>query len=159
MKIPRVLFICTFSGARSLIAERFTNQLAQGKIEAYSSSFEPGKIGPLPIAVMKEIGIDLPTDSPKSVWDRYMEKEAFDWVITLCHEISGLQQCPIFRENVDDLYAGNAQILSWSVPPFSSLSGSNEEKKAGAREIRDQIKREVLRFLSQIGMGIDFDKV
>jgi protein-tyrosine-phosphatase len=74
MKIPRVLFVCTFSGARSLIAEKFVNQLAQGKIEAYSSSFESGKIGPFPIAVMKEIGIDLPADAPKSVWDRYMEK-------------------------------------------------------------------------------------
>jgi arsenate reductase len=155
MKIPRVLFVGTFNGARSLIAEKFTNQLAHGKIEAYSSSFESGKIGPLPIAVMKEIGIDLPTDAPKSVWDRYVEKEAFDWVITLCDEISGLQQCPIFRENVDDLYAGNAKILSWSVPPFDSLSGSKEEKTNGARKLRDQIKREVLTFLSQIGIDPD----
>jgi arsenate reductase len=153
MKNKRVLFVCTFSGARSLIAEKFTNQFAHGKIEAYSSSFESGKIGLLPIAVMKEIGIDLPTDPPKSVWDRYMDKEAFDWVVTLCHEISGLQQCPIFKENVDDLYAGNARLLSWSVPPFSSLGGSDEEKKAGARKIRDQIKHEVLTFLFQLGIG------
>jgi arsenate reductase len=159
MKIQRVLFVCTFSGARSLIAEKFTNQLAHGKIEAYSSSFESGKIGPLPIAVMKEIGIDMPTDAPKSVWDRYVEKESFNWVVTLCHEISGLQQCSIFRENVDDLYAVNAKILSWSVPPFNSLSGSDEEKKAGARKIRDQIKGEVLTFLSQIGIGVDSDIV
>ena len=159
MKIPRVLFLSTFSGERSLIAEKLTNQLAHGKIEAYSSGIESGKMGRLPIAVMKEIGIDLPTDAPKSVWDRYMEKEAFDWVITLCHEISGLQQCPIFRENVDDLYAANAKILSWSIPPFSSVSGSDEEKKAGARKIRDQIKHEVLTFLSQIGIGVDSDIV
>jgi arsenate reductase len=155
MKIQRVLFVCTFSGARSLIAEKFANQLAHGKIEAYSSSFESGKIGPLPIAVIKEIGIDLPADAPKSVWDRYMEKEAFDWVITVCDEISGMQQCPIFRENVDDLYAGNAKMLSWSVPPFSFLGGSDEERKAGARKIRDQIKREVLSLLGQIGIEAD----
>jgi arsenate reductase len=155
MKIQRVLFVCTFSGARSLIAEKFTNQLAHGKIEAYSSSFESGKISPLPIAVMKEIGIDLPTDAPKSVWDRYMGKEAFNYVITLCHEISGMQQCPIFRENVDDLYSGNAKMLSWSVPPFSSLGGSDEEKTAGARRIRDQIKHQVLSFLGQIGIEPD----
>jgi protein-tyrosine-phosphatase len=152
MKISRVLFVCTFSGARSLIAQKFTNQLAYGKIQAYSASFEFGKIGPLPIAVMKEIGIDLPTNAPKSVWDRYMEKETFDWVVTLRHEISGLQQCPIFKENVDDLYAENSKLLSWSVPPFSSLSGSDEDKKAGAPKIRDQIKREVSSFLGQIGI-------
>jgi arsenate reductase len=152
MRIPRVLFVGTFSGARSLIAEKFTNQLAQGKIEAYSSSFESGKIDSLPIAVMKGIGIDLPTDAPKSVWDRYVEKESFDWVVTLCDEITGLQQCPIFKENVDDLYPVDAKRLSWSIPPFDSPSGSDEEKKVGAHKIRDQIKSEVLTFSSQISI-------
>ncbi len=157
MEKLRVLFLSTFSGERSLIAEKFANQLGHGMIEAYSSGIESGRIGRLPIAAMKEIGIDLPTDSPKSVWDRYLEKESFDWIITLCDEVSGLQQCTIFRENVNDLYALNAKILSWSIPPFDSLSGSDEERKAGAREIRDQIKREVLIFLSQIGVKMDSD--
>jgi len=48
---------------------------SSGRIEAYSSSFESGKIGPLPVVVMKEEGIDLPTVAPKSVYDRYMEKK------------------------------------------------------------------------------------
>ena len=89
---------------------------------------------------MKEVDIDLPTDAPKSVWDRFVEKEAFDWVVTLCDETSSGQECPIFRENVDGLYAENAKRLSWSVPPFDSLSGSNEEQKAEARGIRDRVK-------------------
>ena len=125
MKTLRVLFVCTYCGTRSLIAEKLTNRLAPGKIEAHSSSFESGKINPLAIAVMKEVDIDLPTDAPKSVWDRFVEKEAFDWVVTLCDETSSGQECPIFRENVDGLYAENAKRLSWSVPPFDSLSGSN----------------------------------
>jgi arsenate reductase len=155
MKIPRVLFVCTYFGTRSLIAEKFTKQLASGKIEAYSSSFESGKISPLAIAVMNEIGINLPTNAPKSVWDRFMDKEAFDWVVTLCDETSSGQQCPIFKENVDGLYAENAKRLSWSVPAFDSLSGTDEEQKAGARKIRDQIKSEVLKFLSRIGIEAD----
>src|SRR4030042_1290948 len=91
MKTLRVLFVCTYCGTRSLIAEKLTNRLAPGKIEAHSSSFESGKINPLAIAVMKEVDIDLPTDAPKSVWDRFVEKEAFDWVVTLCDETSSGQ--------------------------------------------------------------------
>jgi arsenite methyltransferase len=37
MKKRRVLFVSTYTGARSLIAERFTKQLAAGGISAYSS--------------------------------------------------------------------------------------------------------------------------
>jgi hypothetical protein len=38
---------------------------------------------------------------------------------------------------------------------LSSLGGSDEEKKAGAREIRDKIKHQVLSFLSQLGIEAD----
>jgi arsenate reductase len=151
MRRLRVLFVCTYHGARSWIAEAFTKQLAPGKIEAYSSSFEPGKIGALSIAVMKEIGIDLPTEAAKSVFDRYKEKEVFDYVITLCHEAT-TEQCPVFQTNVDVLYAKKAERLSWSIPDFKSLKGTDEERLAEARKIRDLIKRKVIKFLSQVGI-------
>ncbi|MCJ7772218.1 MAG: hypothetical protein MUP22_03675, partial [Desulfobacterales bacterium] len=86
MGIKKVLFVCTYHGARSRIAQEFIKQRAPGKIEARSSCFEPGKIGPLPIEVMREIGIFLPTKAPKSVFDRYKNKDVFDYVISLCHE-------------------------------------------------------------------------
>jgi len=151
MRIPRVLFVCTYNGSRSRIAEEFTKQLSLGKIEAYSSSFESGKIGPLPIAVMKEIGIELPMTAPKSVFDRHRQKEIFDYVVTLCHETTK-EQCSVFKANVDVCFAKNAERLSWSIPDFKSLSGTDEERTAEARKIREQIKREVLAFLSRIGI-------
>lgn len=129
----------------------YANQLAPGRIEAYSSSFESGKIGPLPIAVMKEVGLDLPTEAAKSVYDRYKDKEVFDYVVTLCHKATS-ELCPIFQTHVDVLYAKNSERLSWSVLDFMSLSGTDEERTNKAREIRDQIKGQVLAFLSQIGM-------
>lgn len=46
MKRLRVLFVCSDYGERSLIAEKFVNQFASEKIEAYSSGFESGKINP-----------------------------------------------------------------------------------------------------------------
>ena len=154
MKRKRVLFVCTHHGARSRIAEEFVKLAAPGKIEAHSSCFESGIIGPLPIAVMQEVGIDLPAKSPKPVFERHKERDVFDYVISLCHAAT-TEQCPIFKTNVDALYAKKAESISWSVPDFKSLSGTEEERKAGAREIRDKIKSEVISFLAQIGIAAE----
>jgi arsenate reductase len=154
MERKKVLFVCTYNGARSRIAEEFIKRSAPGKIEAHSSCFESGKIGPLPIEVMREVGVDLPTETPKSVFERYKEGDVFDYVISLCYEAT-TEQCPIFKTNVDALYAKKAERISWSIPDFKSLSGTEEERKAGAMEIRDQIKSEVISFLARIGIDTE----
>ena len=154
MKREKILFVCTYNGARSRIAEEFVKRSAPDKIEAYSSCFESGEIGPLPIEVMREVGISLPTEAPKSVFKRFKEREVFDYVITLCHEAT-TEQCPVFKTSVDTLYAKKAQRISLSIPDFKSLSGTKEERKARAREIRDLIKSEVISFLARIGIDAD----
>jgi arsenate reductase len=150
MVMKRILFVCTYHGARSRIAEEFTKRNAPDKIEAYSSCFESGKIGYLPIDVMQEVGIALSAEAPKSVFKRHKDGDTFDYVITLCHE-NTTEQCPIFKANVDVLYAKEAERISWSIPDFDSLNGSEEEKKAGARRVRDKIKLEVTLFLARLG--------
>ena len=151
MERKRVLFVCTYHGARSRIAEEFAKQIASEKIEAYSSCFDPFKISPLPIDVMREVDIDLPAESPKAIFYRHKERDVFDYVICLCHEVS-TEQCPLFKRSIEALYARKAETLSWSIPDFKSLSGTDEEKKAGAKIIRDKIKSEVISFLAQIGI-------
>ena len=154
MERKKVLFVCTYHGARSRIAEEFVKRIAPGRIEAYSSCFDPFKISPLPIDVMREVGIDLPVESPKPIFYRYKERDVFDYVICLCHEVS-TEQCPLFRRSIKALYARKSETLSWSIPDFKSLSGTEEERKAGGRVIRDKIKSEVISFLSQIGIGTE----
>ncbi len=154
MERKKVLFVCTYHGARSRIAEEFIKRSAPGKIEANSSCFEAGKIGPLPIDVMREVGIGLPTEAPKSIFERHKDRDVFDYVISLCHEAT-TEQCPIFKTNVDALYAKEAVRISWSIPDFKSLRGTEEERKAGARGIRDRIESEVISFLAQIGLDTE----
>ncbi|MEJ2306180.1 MAG: arsenate reductase ArsC [candidate division WOR-3 bacterium] len=154
MKKPRVLFVCSYRGARGMIAEKLVEKLAPGKMEVYSAGFESGKIGKLPIVVMKEIGIDLPGEAPKSVFARYKNKEVFDYVITLCSTATK-EQCPIFMTNVDVLYAREAKRFSWSIPDFMNIKGTEEEKKNEARNIRDQIKDKLIEFLSKLGIEVD----
>jgi arsenate reductase len=138
------------------MAEEFCRKSALGKIEAQSACFEPGKIGSLPIDVMREVGIDLPVEAPKSVFKRYKDGELFDYVITLCHHAT-TEHCPIFKSNVDTLYAKEAERISWSILDFKSLSGTEEEKKAEARVIRDKIKSMVNSFLAQVGIDAEIE--
>ena len=151
MKRKKVLFVCAAHGARSRIAEEFANKIALEKIEAYSSCFDPWRISPLPINVMREVDIDLPAESPKPVFTRHKERDVFDYVIAVCYEAS-TEQCPLFKRSIDVLYARKAKTISWSIPDFKSLSGTEEERKAGARKIRDKIKSAVVSFLTQIGI-------
>ena len=151
----RVLFVCTHNGARSRIAEEFVKLAASGRIEAFSASFESDDIGPLPVTVMKEIGIELQTSPPKSVFEGVKDEETFDYVIALCDPASN-EEVSIFLSNLDTLYHATAQRLNWSIPNFRSLSGTDEDRKVKARQIRDRIRTEVLEFLSQLGIDSDF---
>ena len=156
MERKKVLFVCTYHGARSRIAQEFTRQIAPERIEAYSACFAPWIIGSLPIDVMREVGIDLPAESPMPVVERHKRKHVFDYVISLCHEIS-TEQCPLFKRYIDALYAKKVETISWSIPDFKLLSGTEEEKEAGARKIRDKIKSEVISFLAQIGIDAEIE--
>ena len=149
----RVLFVCTFHGARARIAEEFAKQYAGEKVDVFSSCFEPGKIGKAAVDVMNEIGLEISSETPKTVFDRYADKEGFDYVISLCHEAT-TEQCPIFNVNVDALFKKKAERITWSIQDFKSLEGTDEEKLEGARAIRDNIKSEVLTFLDQIGVKL-----
>ena len=151
MKILRILFVCTHNGARSRIAEEFTKLAASGRIEVYSSSFESDKIGSLPVSAMKEVGVLLETSPPKSIFERSRDREEFDYIIAICDPASS-EQVQVFISAVDTLYKKTAQRLIWSIPNFRSLSGTDEEKKEGARQIRDRIKKEILLFLASLNI-------
>ncbi|MDG1818229.1 MAG: hypothetical protein P8H31_00190 [Porticoccaceae bacterium] len=145
----RILFVCTFFGGRARIAENYAQQMGLEHIEAYSSGFEAGTLGGLPVRVMEEAGFNFSTTPLTTVFERYANNESFDYVITLCHETS-TEKCPVFRDSVDMVYGKQAQILDWSILDFLALKGFPDEKLEGARKIRDTIKSEVYEFLSKI---------
>ena len=105
----RVLFVCTHNGARSRIAEEFTKRAAVEQVDSYSASLESDRIGPLPVCVMKEIGIELPTAPPRSVFERYRDQERFDYVVTLCDPASN-EQAPVFTAGLDVVFHGKLTV-------------------------------------------------
>lgn len=141
MKKIRVLFICVHNSARSQMAEAMLNILGGDKIEAESAGLEPGILNPIVVEVMKERGIDISGNKTKSVFDFVKSGTMFSYAITVCDE-SNAEKCPIF--------AGITKRLHWPFPDPSSFTGSHEEKLARTREVRDQIKSKIEKWLLEL---------
>ena len=130
----KILFICIHNSARSQMAEAFMNQLCGGEFEAHSAGLEPGKLNPLVVEAMREIGMDISGNKTKAVSDYIGSGQAFAHVITVCDETSA-ERCPIFP--------GVTKRLHWGFPDPSAFAGTPEEKMAKVREVRDAIKRKI----------------
>ena len=59
MDKKKVLFVCVHNSARSQMAEAFLKQMAGDRFEVESAGLEPGKLNPIVVEVMKEVGLDI----------------------------------------------------------------------------------------------------
>ncbi len=134
MRKAKILFICIHNSARSQMAEAFLNHLRGEEFVAESAGIEPGKLNPLVVEVMQEVGIDISHKQPRGVEVPLDAGTVYEYVITVCDETSA-EQCPMFP--------GLGKRLHWSFPDPSALSGKREEKLAKIRSIRDEIKAKI----------------
>ena len=116
------------------MAEALLNDICDDHFEAHSAGLEPGTLNPLAVETMREIGIDISRTGTQSVFDVFRSGELFAYVITVCDETSA-ERCPIFP--------GVTTRLHWSFPDPAALTGTREERLAGTREIRDQIRERI----------------
>jgi arsenate reductase (thioredoxin) len=137
----RVLFVCIHNSARSQMAEAFLNQICGGEFEAHSAGLEPGKLNPIVVEAMQEIGIDISGNPTTAVFDMFKSGKLFSHVITVCDEASA-ERCPIFP--------GVTKRLHWSFPDPSSFQGTPEEKLVRTREIRDIIKQKIEAWCAEV---------
>ena len=129
----RVLFLCTGNSARSQMAEAFLRKYSDEKHEAYSAGLEPKGLHPLTIQVMNEIGMDISSQRSKGV-DEYLGKVLFQYLITVCDDAD--KNCPT-------TWPGISNRMHWSFEDPAAFDGSEEEKLAKFRQIRDQIEKRV----------------
>ena len=130
----KVLFVCIHNSARSQMAEAFLNQVCGDEFEAHSAGLEPGKLNPVVVEAMQEIGVDISGNKTKAVFDYIKAGTMFAYVITVCDETSA-ERCPIFP--------GVTKRLHWGFPDPSAFQGTHEEKLKRTREIRDTIKAKI----------------
>ena len=135
----KVFFLCTGNSVRSQMAEAFLRKYGEDEFEAYSAGLEPKGINPYTKRVMEEVGVSLSGQYSKHVKE-YMGKIHFAYVITLCHEA---------EENCPTTFPGITQRLHWSFGDPSAFVGSDDEKLAKFREVRDQIDQRIKAWLAE----------
>lgn len=131
----KVLILCTGNSARSQMAEGLFRQLACDHYDVFSAGTKPSLVRPEAIAVMREIGIDISGHRSKSV-DEFAGQE-LDLVITVCDNAK--ESCPVFP--------GKTQRLHWPFEDPAAVVGSEEQRIAAFRSIRDKIKARIRLFL------------
>jgi len=134
MSKKRVLFVCVHNSARSQMAEAFLKKYGGSRFEIESAGLEPGKLNPVVVEAMKEIGIDISQNKTKSVFDFYKQGKEYDYVITVCDE-SQSGACPVFP--------GRGERIHWGFKDPSSFQGTREEKLTDTRKVRDEIESRI----------------
>lgn len=87
-----VLFVCKANAARSQMAEAWGRHLAPPGIEVASAGIEPGRVHPVAIQVMAEVGFDISGARSKGLSEVPLER--FDLMVTLCDEGRSLSPPP-----------------------------------------------------------------
>jgi len=116
------------------MGEGLFRHVGGGEYEVASAGTKPSYVRPEAIAVMKEIGIDISSHYPKSVNE--LDGHSFDYVVTVCDNA---------RDNCSMFPTGTARI-HWSFEDPAVVDGSEEERLAAFRRIRDQIHERVKAF-------------
>jgi arsenate reductase len=134
----RVLFLCTGNSYRSQMAEGLVNHFLADQWEAFSAGTEPaGYVHPLAVQVMSEQEINISDHYSKTV-EEFREVE-FDQVITVCDDAA--ENCPV--------WLGSGRVTHISFPDPAKATGSEAERLAAFRQVRDNIGQRVLNHLAQ----------
>jgi arsenate reductase (thioredoxin) len=143
MEKQRVLFLCTGNSARSQMAEAFLRKYGAERFEAYSAGLEPKEINLLTIRVLQEAGLDISGQRSKGV-NEYLGKVLFQYLITLCDDAE--KNCPT-------VWPGVNQRLHWSFEDPAKTQGTEEEKLASFRQVRDQMEQKIINWIKSIPEG------
>lgn len=129
MKKLKILFACVENSFRSQIAEGVAKTYFSDRIEAFSAGSNPAAaVHPNAIIVLKEIGFDTSTLSPKGFLD--LPNREFDYLVTMgCGET-----CP---------YVPSKAQIVWNLP---DIKNSPIEE---IREMRSTIKQNIENLLKE----------
>jgi len=122
------------------MAEAFLKHLGNGKFEAESAGIEKGKLNPLVVRAMNEVGIDISKNGTQEVFDLFKQGKSYQAVITVCEQ-EAAERCPIFP--------GTVKRIAWFFPDPSKFTGTDEEILAKVRLVRDEIKEKVTEFIAE----------
>jgi len=109
------------------MAEGLLRHIAGDRFDVESAGISQTYVRPEAIAAMTEIGIDISQHRSKSV-DEFAGQN-FDYIVTVCDNAN--ETCPVFP--------GNAARIHRSFDDPAAVTGSDAERLAAFRTVRDQI--------------------
>jgi len=131
----RVLFLCVHNSARSQMAEGLLRARAGDSFDVHSAGNAATAVRPLAVRAMAELGIDIGGQRSKSV-DEYAGQR-FDYAITVCDDAK--EACPYFP--------GAATQIHWRFDDPAAATGSEDERLAVFRRVRDEISEQIEGFV------------
>ena len=127
-----VLFVCVENAGRSQMAESFFKKFTKDRFNVISAGTVPSKnLNPIVVQVMKEIGIDMTSQSPKTISNSMIDN-SFKTVNMGCMD----------KESYPALFVKD--VIEWNI------QDPKEKTIEEVRKIRDQIKSEVLNLIKSI---------
>ena len=139
MSEQRVLFLCTGNSARSQMAEGFLRKYGNGQFEPHSAGLEPKGVNPLTVRVMQEAGVDISNQTSKGI-ETYLGKTHFHYLVTVCDDAD--KNCPT-------AWPGVNTRMHWSFEDPARFEGTEEEKLARFRVVRDRIENRIKQWIAE----------
>jgi len=120
------------------MAEGLLRWVGGSVVEVSSAGTAPKPVHPDAVRAMREIGLDISRQRPKSI-ETFLN-ERFDYVITLCDSAS--EACPVFP--------GAASRLHWPLPDPAAAEGTDHERMQVFRTVREQLSAHIETLLAEI---------
>ncbi|MHC5080553.1 MAG: sigma 54-interacting transcriptional regulator [Planctomycetota bacterium] len=151
----KILFLCGENAIRSQMADGFFRELGKGKGTASSAGVTRGRVHPLAIRVMKEVGIDLTGQSSKTVAD--LGALTFDLIVALCDPAREYCFRPGAPEGVlgtepgpkSPLFVGLPIFLHWDIPEPAEKERGDDAALESFRHTRDRVRSSVEALVNQ----------
>lgn len=120
------------------MGEGWLRHLAGERFESLSAGAKPaGYVHPLAIRAMAEVGVDISRHRSKSI-DEF-DGQTLDLLVTVCD--NARESCP--------MYAGAKRQVHWGFDDPAHATGTEPEKLAVFRRVRDEIRRRIELFLKE----------
>jgi arsenate reductase len=119
-RIYSVLFLCTGTSARSIIAEAILNKVGAGNFRAYSAGSQPKtQVNPNTIHLLQSLGFDTSGYRSKS-WNEFAKagELKFDFVFTVCDNAAA-EACPV--------WLGQPMTAHWGIADPAEATGTSAE--------------------------------
>lgn len=143
--MTRIMFHCVENACRSQMAEGFARYYGEEDIEASSGGSKPAdQVNGNAVKVMREKGIDISRQEPKSVTVEDMEKS--DYVVTMGCGVDICAVCSnsFVPEGADSPFSVEGETIEWDI---DDPAGKSIEE---FRRIRDEIEEKVRNLIGEV---------